>query len=354
MSVKVGIPVQMMLCQRVHNLKELEEKIGFPLAVETKYDGERIQIHKDGSKITLYSRRLENISAQFPDIVDSAKKIKAKTCIIEGEILAVDKNNNTLDFQTLMHRRRKHDIHMFVKSIPVCVFLFDCLYENGKTLINESYENRTRILKKIIPSSKQLAFAGKHICNDEDCVENFFQAALEQGSEGVVVKKLTGDYTPGSRGWNWIKWKPEYVKSLQDTFDLVVIGAYAGRGRRGGSYGALLCASYNNKTGKYESFCKVGSGLEDKDLKEFPRLLNKFKTNKMPGNVVVKKIMYPDVWFTPRVVVEVLAAQITRSDQHSTAEKDGKGLALRFPRFLKVRNKSAEQATTSKEINSMV
>jgi len=166
------------------------------------------------------------------------------------------------------------------------------------------------------------------------------------GGEGVVIKNLKGPFQAGVRGWNWVKWKPEYVKGLRDTFDLVVVGAYYGKGRRAGKYGALLCAVYNAKKDRFETFCKLGSGFTDREL---AGLLKKFKKIKhKPARLEVKKIMTPDVWFDPRKVVEVIGAEITKSPNHTA------GYALRFPRFLCWREKKPEQATTSKEILKMV
>jgi len=180
------------------------------------------------------------------------------------------------------------------------------------------------------------------LCSDVSCIEEIFNKTIDLGGEGVVIKDLKGPYKAGSRGWNWIKWKPEYVKGLRDTFDLVVVGAYYGKGRRAGMYGALLCAIYDKKTDKFETLCKVGSGFTDKVLAGMKK---RFKVlSKKPARVNVKKIMTPDVWLDPRQVVEVIGSEVTKSPSHTS------GYALRFPRFLKWRDKKPEQATTTKEI----
>ena len=180
-------------------------------------------------------------------------------------------------------------------------------------------------------------------------VEDFFQEMLQRGYEGVMIKSQAGEYQAGTRGWNWIKWKKEYVKDVADTFDLVIVGGYHGKGRRSGVYGALLCAVYNEKTDQFETLCKLGTGLTDELLEELPKKLQKYKVEKRPARVVVGKEMEPDIWFTPEVVVEVLAAEVTKSPFHTA------GVALRFPRFIKFReDKKAEQATTRKEVEKMV
>jgi DNA ligase-1 len=353
-GVLVGRPVQMMLCQRAESIAEALGRLGTPCAIEQKYDGERVQVHKDKDKVTLYSRRLENITHQFPEIVAGAKKAKAQSFICEGEIMGI-KGNKLLGFQTLMSRRRKHNIEEMAKEIPVKCFCFELIFLNGKSLIDEPYAKRHDMLQKVLGGNPTLELAERMLCKDVKCVDLFFRSIVNRGGEGVVMKRLSGGYEAGVRGWNWVKWKPEYTKGLQDTFDLVVIGAYQGRGRRSGSYGALLCAVYNEKTGMFESFCKLGSGFSDADLASLPKLLT--KTKEKPNNVMtVEKQMTPDIWIAPTKVVEVLAAQITKSPFHMAGRKPGSatGLALRFPRFIRWRDdKKPEQATTTKEVLRM-
>jgi DNA ligase-1 len=346
-GVAVGIPILSMLCQRIKDIEEIRKKIGYPVVVEEKYDGERIQVHKQGSKITLYSRRLEDITAQFPDIVEAVKKsISAKTCVLDSEAMPVDKKGNLLPFQTLMQRRRKHDIEEYVRKIPVALFAFDLLYADGKSLINLPYKKRYELLQKNVKQTEKIKLALQKTCKDSDCIEDLFNKTLEHGGEGVVIKNLTGQYQAGVRGWNWIKWKPEYVKGLRDTFDLVVVGAYHGRGRRAGTYGALLCAVYDEKKDKFETFCKLGSGFTDEELSALPKKFKKIEHK--PARLEIAKTMAPDVWLDPRIVVEVTGAEITKSPNHTA------GYALRFPRFLRWREKKPEQATTKKEILKMV
>lgn len=346
-GVEIGIPIQSMLCQRVKAITEIKEKIGYPAVVEEKYDGERIQAHKKGDKIKLYSRRLEDITLQFPDLVDAIKKsIKAQNCVLDAEAMPVDSKGNLLPFQILMQRRRKYDIQEYIKKIPVALFVFDLLYLNGKSLIHEKYEKRYAQLQRILNETKQVKYTLRKICKDADCIEELFNKTVENGGEGIVIKSLNGTYQAGTRGWNWIKWKPEYVKGLRDTFDLVVVGAYYGKGRRAGTYGALLCAIYNEKTDKFETFCKLGSGFTDKTLAEIPHKLKKIQHK--PARLEIAKIMQPDEWIEPELLAEVTGAEITKSPNHTA------GYALRFPRFLRWREKTPEQATTKKEILRLI
>ena len=351
-DIQVGRPIKMMLAQRVSEWDDVAKKIPGKLAAEGKYDGERVQIHKDKEgKISLFSRRLENTSEQFPDLVEYiSKQIKANEFVIEAEILAIDEKGSHLPFQTLMQRRRKYEVDEYVKKIPVQAKVFDLLYLNGKSYINEPYAERTKLLRKLIKESKHLTNSDQIITDNMEEVQQFFEKMLKDGQEGIMIKSLEGVYQAGTRGWNWIKWKKDYSGDITDTFDLVVVGAFYGRGRRSGTYGALLCAAYNEKDDLFETVCKLGTGLTDEMLEELPKRLAKYKREKVSARLSVKKEMEADIWFEPKMVVEVLAAEVTKSPFHTCAG----GLALRFPRFLRIRDdKKAEQATTSVEVGEI-
>ncbi|PIN76811.1 hypothetical protein COV17_00990 [Candidatus Woesearchaeota archaeon CG10_big_fil_rev_8_21_14_0_10_36_11] len=351
-QVRVGRPIKMMLAQRVKEWEEVVKKIPGTLAAEGKYDGERVQAHKTTEgKVILFSRRLENITDQFPDLVEyMQKQINAKEFIIEAEILAIDKEGKHLPFQTLMQRRRKHDIEEYIKKIPVQAKVFEILYLNGKSFLNEPYKKRIDHIEKIVHKGKHCTTADRIITDNITKLKTFFGEMLEDKQEGIMIKSLEGTYQAGTRGWNWIKWKKDYSQDMIDTFDLVIIGAFYGRGKRHGTYGAFLCAVYNAKEDTFETVCKLGTGLTDDMLASLPIKLDAYKVKMKPGRVVAKKEMEADVWFTPQIVVEVLAAEITKSPFHTCAS----GLALRFPRFVRLRDdKKAEQATTSEEVQDM-
>ncbi|MEW5896410.1 MAG: ATP-dependent DNA ligase [Nanoarchaeota archaeon] len=350
-DIRMGRPIKMMLAQRVENLDDIPKKIPGEAAVEGKYDGERIQAHKnEKGKITLFSRRMENITGQFPDLLEHLQKnVSGKEFVAEMEVLAIDEKGNHLPFQVLMQRRRKYDVEEYVKKLPVQAKMFDLLYFNGKSYLHEPYEQRYAQLKRIVKEGKHITLTDRIVTDDLEKIDEFFHRMLNEKYEGIIVKSLQGEYQAGTRGWNWIKWKKEYVKELGDTFDLVIVGAFYGKGKRSGTYGALLCAAYNEKTDQFETACKLGTGLTDEMLEHLPKKLAKFKVDKKPARVDVQKEMEPEVWFEPKVVVEVLAAEITKSPFHTL------GLALRFPRFIRFReDKKAEQATTKKEIEQMV
>ena len=353
-NIQVGRPIKMMLAQRIGSLDELSKKMPGKVSVEGKYDGERIQAHYDkNGLVSLFSRRLDTNTSQFPDLVKYIKEQiglkNKKDFIVEGEVLAIDSKGNPLPFQTLMQRRRKHDIEKYVKDVPVQFKIFDILYFDGKQFFDEPYQKRIDLLKKIVHENKNIKIADRIETDNIAKINLFFSNMLKSGYEGIMIKSLSGTYQAGVRGWNWIKWKKEYVTEMVDTFDLVIVGAFYGRGRRSGVYGALLCAVYNAKEDTFETVCKLGTGLTDEVLASIPKTLEPFKIDHKPARLQIKKEMIPDIWFTPELVVEVLAAELTKSPFHSA------GVALRFPRFLKFRDdKKAEQATTKKELNEIV
>lgn len=353
-DIHVGRPIKMMLGQRVKSLEEIPKKIPGEVTAEAKYDGERIQAHKNKrGRIILFSRRLDNITDQFPDLVIYLDKaIDAKEFVLEGEVIAVNKEGRPLPFQTLMQRRRKYDIEKYVKKIPIHFKVFDLLYLDGKSFLHKPYYKRSGKLGEILHKNKEVKPTEMIITDDLGEINKFFKEMLRKGYEGILIKSRAEDseYQAGTRGWNWIKWKKEYVKEMVDTFDLVIVGAFYGKGKRSGTYGALLCATYNKNLDSFETFCKLGTGLTDEVLAELPKKLGKHKVSKKPARLDVKKEIEPDVWFEPRIVVEVLGAEITKSPFHTCAS----GLALRFPRFIRFReDKKAEQATTNKEVEQM-
>jgi len=356
---EVGIPVRPMLAERLSSPIEILKKAGGKALVEYKYDGERAQIHKKGRKVWIFSRRLENITTQYPDVVDyTLKHLKANEAIIEGEIVAYDPDTGDLrPFQELMHRKRKHDIHIAMKEYPVKVFLFDLLYADGIDYTEKPIVERRKKLEEIIEPSEVFKIAEYIITDDPEELEKFFLKAIEDGVEGVVVKALHGNaiYQAGARGWLWIKYKRDYKSEMIDTVDLVIVGAFHGRGRRGGTYGALLMAAYNPDKDVFETVCKVGSGFTDEDLAKLPEMLEPYVIDHKHPRVVAK--MEQDVWVTPALVAEIIGAEITLSPIHTCAMdkiKPGVGISIRFPRFIRWRpDKGPEDATTSHELVEM-
>ncbi|MBD3398573.1 ATP-dependent DNA ligase [Candidatus Micrarchaeota archaeon] len=357
-SISIGRPVRAMLAQRVKKVSEILKKMegAEEFAAEEKYDGERIQLHKNGDEVRAFSRRLNDITSQYPAIVSAAKKqIRAKKAVLDGEVVAYE-NGKLKPFQSLMQRRRKYDIEEYTEKVPAAVFFFDIIYLNGKSLLKKPYPRRRALLEKTIKESGKIHIAKRLVSKDFKKIREFFRKCIKKGLEGIIVKSTSPDsiYQPGNRGWLWIKWKKEYAEGMQDTFDLAVVGSYYGKGSRRGHFGALLCAAFNRKTKKFQTFTKVGTGYKDEDFARIEKLLRKHKVSKKPPNVEIAKQMEPDVYYSPGLVVEVLGAEITHSPGHTAGKKKRKGLALRFPRFLRTRkDKGAEDATTVNEIRGI-
>lgn len=356
---EVGTPIKPMLANRESDPKEILRQVGGKAIVEYKYDGERGQIHKKGDIIKIFSRNLENITHQYPDVVELARSnILSNEAIVEGEIVAVDPETGFLmPFQELMHRKRKHEIHEAVKEIPVSVFLFDVMYNEGEDLLDKPLPYRREVLKKIIKETDNFRIAHNLITDDPQELENFFLKAIEDGAEGVMVKAIHNDsiYQAGARGWLWVKYKRDYKSEMIDTVDLVVIGAFAGRGKRSGKFGALLMGAYDEDTDTFKSVCKVGTGFTDKDLEEMTEMLKPYVVSYKPSNVDSE--MTPDVWILPHYVAEVIGAELTLSPSHTCCKdllKKGAGISIRFPRFIRWRSdKTPKEATTTKELLEM-
>ena len=360
-KISVGHPIRPMLCERLPDAGSILEKVGGTGAAEYKYDGLRLQVHVGAGKVHLFSRRLENISNQFPDIAQNLRtSVDAKEAIVEGECVAVDPNTgDMLPFQVISQRRgRKYELTRVAEEIPVTAFLFDILYLNGRDLTLMPYPDRRKQLLGVVKPSEHVALANQTVVKDPEKLEQLMEEAVAAGCEGLVVKNISEQsiYQAGARGWLWIKYKRSYKSEMQDTFDLAPVGAFAGRGRRGGTYGALLMAVYNAKEDVFETICKLGSGFTDEDLANLPRVLDPYsKTHRNPR---VNSLMEADVWFTPSLVLEVAADEITLSPLHTCARgsvRHESGLALRFPRFTGKwrKDKSAEDATTSEEALEM-
>ncbi|HMK33074.1 MAG TPA: ATP-dependent DNA ligase, partial [Nitrosopumilaceae archaeon] len=357
-QVSVFSPVRPMLAERVKSPKEAHEKMGPEFAAEYKLDGERVQIHIKGEKIILYSRSLENITNYYPDIVEKiSKTINAAEAIIEAEAVAINEDSGEfLPFQELMHRRRKYGVAKAVSQYPITVNLFDVMFMDGKSCLDLPYKARRKLLEKIVKEDSFTKLVPMSIVKTDNDVEEMLENAINSGCEGLMLKQLDGTYKAGARGSNWLKLKREYRNELGDSLDLVVIGAFYGRGRRTGKYGALLLATYNDETDTFPSICKVGTGFTDESLDQFYQILSDKITIKK--NPRIESGLEADVWFEPEVVIEVVASEITLSPLHKTATdaiRKGSGLALRFPKFTgRIRlEKTPENATTDQEIISL-
>tara|TARA_B100000678_G_scaffold148933_1_gene124258 strand:- start:707 stop:2467 length:1761 start_codon:yes stop_codon:yes gene_type:complete len=351
-------PIRPMLADRVKSEKEAIDKISGEFAAEYKLDGERAQIHKQKNKIILFSRRLENITQYYPDIVDNIGKfLNTNEGIFEAEIVAINENSGEfLPFQELMHRRRKHKLEKAVLEYPITVNFFDILYLDGKNCLDLPYYQRRKFLEDVVTEDKLVKLVPKMIVKSESEIESVLENSINAGCEGLMLKVLNAPYRAGLRGGNWLKLKREYQNELGDSLDLVVIGAFFGRGRRTGKYGTLLLATYNAANDTFPSICKVGTGFTDESLDQLYQILSNKVTLKKNPRIVSE--MTADIWFQPELIIEVVGSEITLSPIHKTALnviRKGSGFALRFPKFTgKIRiEKSVESASTDEEVISL-
>jgi DNA ligase-1 len=284
-----------------------------------------------------------------------ADRLRPRAAILEGEVVAADPVTGELrPFQEVMYRRRKHGIAEAARDVPVSLFCFDLLYADGDDLTRMPYPQRRARLTEAIDASPQLRLATATRADDAPALEAAFEQAVADGCEGLVCKSLapSSGYQAGARGWQWIKLKRDYRTELSDTLDLVVVGALFGRGRRRGVYGALLLATYDPATDTFPTICKCGTGFSDAELAALPARLAPLVRADRPARVDARQPA--DVWFEPGMVIEVLAAELTLSPNHTAGwgqVKDAAGLALRFPRFTgRYRpDKASEDATTVAE-----
>jgi DNA ligase-1 len=359
-KLAVGRPARPMLAERLSSSKEILEKLGGRGLAEYKYDGERMQIHKNDGDIMIFSRRQENITHQFPDVVERCRsRLRARQAIVECEAVAVDPDTgDMLPFQELMHRRRKYEIEKAAQLYPVSLFFFDALLIDGEELIDKPLLERRSMLGEIIDMSEDMSLTQAIEVSDCETLDKYMLKAVEDGCEGVIVKDISprSIYMAGARGWLWIKYKRSYVSKLTDTLDLVVIGAFYGKGKRSGKFGTVLVAAYDKSSDVFRSICKVGTGFKDEDLDKLTEMLKQLVVPHKPPRV--DSTMVPDVWVMPQIVLEIVGDEITLSPVHTAGfgsiAKDA-GLAIRFPRFTgRYRfDKSPEDATTVDEVIEM-
>jgi len=355
-----GIPIVPALCQRLNSAQEIIEKME-QVIVEPKYDGLRIQIHLDNKSqvVRSFTRNLEETSPMFPELVRAFTEIDCESCILDGEVVGVDKKTGViLPFQETATRRRKHGITEKAAEIPVNFYIFDVLFKDSQSLLDTPLNQRKKLLKKLLAKAEIFIPTPFIVTNNPDELREFHEEQLTLGLEGAVIKQEDSFYKSGRKGWRWVKIKEtEGSKGkLNDTLDCVVMGYYAGRGKRAGfGLGAFLVGVVA-KNGEIETVAKVGTGLSDEQFKEFKLRTNELITKDQPLQYKVHKTLIPDVWVKPSLVVEIAADEITNSQVHSAGQtKDNTtGKGLRFPRLVKFRDdKTVEQATTVEELASI-
>ena len=349
-------PILPMLAERITDLIEGLKKANGMIAFEYKLDGERVQIHKNDTEVQLFSRSLEKITNHYPDIVDAIKKFSIHTCILEAEIVPLDLVTKKIQpFQELMHRKRKYNINDVILKYPIKVFLFDILYLEGNNLTQYEYTTRRAILKSTIEKNKNntIELVKQIVSSKLNQIDIFFRKAKDDGCEGLMLKQLNSKYRAGAREFLWMKLKKEYDNTFGDSFDLTVIGALLGKGKRTGYYGALLLAAYDKNSDTFQSICKVGTGFSDHDLELIYNELKNYVIEKKHYNVNSNLKM--DIWFTPKLVLEIIASEITLSPLHTAAYgliKKNFGVALRFPKYSgRIRfDKKPEDSTNTSEL----
>ncbi|HEU5260443.1 MAG TPA: ATP-dependent DNA ligase [Gemmatimonadales bacterium] len=352
---RVGVPVRSALAQRLPSAQAIIARLG-TVAAEPKYDGFRLQLHRDGDRVWAFSRRLENVSTMFPELTAGVRRqLRACRAIIEGEAVVYEpRTGRFLPFQVTMTRKRKYRIAEAAARHPLRLFAFDLLYANGRDYLPRPQRERHRRLAALVHSSPgdPVAVTEGLTTGRATELQAYFDAMVRRGLEGVVAKRPDAPYRAGARGYDWVKLKRAYQTKLRDTVDVVLVGYLAGRGRRAAlGIGSLLAAVYDPRGDRFRTVAKIGSGPSEHEWRALRTLLDRQSTPAKPRRV--DSIITPDVWVEPKLVVEVLADEITRSPRH-TCGKSGKepGYALRFPRMLDgVRtDRAPEDATSEREI----
>jgi DNA ligase-1 len=354
LHVTVGKPLRAQLAERLPNPESVIKKLG-TVGVQPKYDGLRVQIHKDGNEVSIFSRNLETMTEMFPELVAAARRLDARSVILDGEAIAYDpESEEYVPFHETTARRRKEGIDEFALRVPLRAFIFDVMYRDGSDLTPLPYERRLEVVREVIDGSSDTLVATP--LTTTDSVEVLTQELLDnisRGLEGVVAKRLDSPYQAGARNFNWVKLKRHTSGELNDTIDVVLLGYYGGKGKRAAfGAGALLGGVYDSDRDEFVTISKLGTGLSDEGWREIHQRMNRLEVDQRPARV--NSILVPDVWLEPEMVVEVLADEITPSPRHTSGKVgDQPGFALRFPRIISFREKKPEDATSVREIREM-
>jgi DNA ligase-1 len=362
MRIKLGTPILPAAAERMPTAKALFEKLGTCFA-EPKLDGFRLQIHIDKTKtipeVHFFSRNLQDMSAMFPDLAKEVLKLNVENLIGEGEAICFDHNSGGfLPFQETVKRKRKHGVEEAANEFPLQLFLFDLLYLNNESCLDLPYTKRHQKLEQLLDDVQTShLFVTEHTeIHNAQQLENYFLEAVATGLEGILVKRPDALYQPGKRNFNWIKLKRQEEGHLEDTLDCVILGYYAGKGKRANfGIGAFLVGVFNKNLDMFQTVAKIGTGMTDEEWRTLKKKCDALATEEKPKNIQCAKELTPDVWVNPELICRVRADEITLSPLHSAGKTDANlGYALRFPRFMDYRiDKSAEEATTDEEVKRL-
>ncbi|HEX9097944.1 MAG TPA: ATP-dependent DNA ligase [Candidatus Dormibacteraeota bacterium] len=355
LKVRAGHPLRPQLAERLPNPEAVIKKLG-TVGVQPKYDGLRVQIHKNASEVSIFSRNLESMTEMFPELVAAASSLKVKSVILDGEAIAYDPDSEEyVPFQETTARRRKEGVQEMAARVPMRAFVFDVMFRDGSDLTPLPYERRFEIVKELLRKPDTLIPAPLTTTDSAEVLTRELLDNISRGLEGVVAKRLDSPYQAGARNFNWVKLKRNTSGQLNDTIDVVLLGSYRGKGKRAEfGAGALLAGVYDTDKDEFVTISKLGTGLSDQGWREIHERLAKLETAEKPARV--NSNFVPDAWLEPAVVVEVLADEITPSPRHTAGMSgDQPGFALRFPRIVSLRtaDKKPEDATSVREIREM-
>jgi DNA ligase 1 len=355
LKVKAGHPLRPQLAERLPNPEAVIKKLG-TVGVQPKYDGLRVQIHKNADEVSIFSRNLESMTEMFPELVAAASRLRVGSVILDGEAIAYNpESEEYVPFQETTARRRKEGIQEMAARVPMRAFVFDVMFRDGTDLTLLPYQERFAIAQKLLRGSDTLVTAPLTQTDSADVLTRELLDNISRGLEGVVAKRLDSPYQAGARNFNWVKLKRNTSGQLNDTIDVVLLGYYRGKGKRAEfGAGALLAGVYDSDKDEFVTISKLGTGLSDQGWREIHERLAKLEVAEKPARV--NSNFVPDAWLEPAIVVEVLADEITPSPRHTAGMTgDLPGFALRFPRIVSFRteDKKAEDATSVREIREM-